>query len=253
LHGAQSKADLNLPPGQKPVPMTYYARDGGMARAIASVKSRLRDVNRNVSFGVVGLGAGSLVCYREANENWTTFEINPDVVEVARNPKLFNFLDRCGAGVPILVGDARLTMRDEKSASYDALVIDAFSSDSIPVHLLTTQAMQLYFRLLRDDGILILHISNRYMDLSSVIAANSDSLAPFEGEIFAREIFHVPHPTGFSESPSKVIVLSRSKAAIAAVDQNPDAKILAAAPAGMLAWTDDYSDVLGVILRSLRR
>jgi hypothetical protein len=253
VHGAQAMADLQLPAGQKPAPMTYYAKGGGMAQALGSVKQRLQHLAREKSFGIVGLGAGSLVCYRDANENWTTFEINPDVVKAARDPKLFNFMDRCGAGVPVVIGDARLTMQNEKPDSYDALVIDAFSSDSIPVHLLTTQAMQLYFKLLRDDGILILHISNRYMDLSSVVAANSDGLAPFEGEIFAREIFHIPKRVDFSDTASKVVVLSRSKEAIDAVAQNPEAKPLAAAPAGMRAWTDDYSDLLGVILLSFKK
>lgn len=251
VHGAEFMADLALNDENLPRPLTYYAPEGGMARAIASTKLRLKNDIRVKNFGVVGLGAGSLVCYSEPAENWKTFEINPDVVAAARNPKLFNFLDRCGKHVPIVVGDARLTLRDEVPASYDVLVIDAFSSDSIPVHLITTEAMQLYFKLLRPDGLLVFHVSNRHMELSSIVAANLAVLQVGEGKIHARHIIHQPKVESIADTPSEVVVMSRSEASIQAAESNPEMTALAEAPLGVRAWTDDYSNILGAIVRNL--
>ncbi len=251
VHGAEFMADLALPQGQKPRPLTYYAPDGGMARAIAATQLRLKDAPGTKTYGVVGLGAGSLVCYAQPGERWKTFEINPDVVAAARDPKLFNFLDRCGKDVPVVVGDARLTLRDEAPASYDLLVIDAFSSDSIPVHLITTEAMQLYFSKLKPDGLLVFHVSNRHMELSSIVAANLAVLQISEGKIYARHVIHQPAVEKISDTPSEVVVMSRSEAAIAAADSNPEIKPLAEAAPGIRAWTDDYSNILGAIIRNL--
>ncbi len=251
LHGAEYISDLSLPEGQRPRPLTYYAKDGGMARAIATAKLYFKNQTVSKNFGVVGLGAGSLVCYSEPGENWKTFEINTDVVAAARNPKLFNFLDRCGKNVPVIVGDARLTLQAEAAGSYDVLVIDAFSSDSIPVHLITTEAMQLYMKLLRPDGLLVFHVSNRYMDLSSIVAANTAVLQIGDGKIFARRVIHIPAKSSIADEPSEVVVLSRSEAMIKAAESNPEMTALAGAAPGIRAWTDDYSNVLGAILRSM--
>jgi SAM-dependent methyltransferase len=251
VHGAEFMADLALPDGKRPHPLTYYAPNGGMAQAIASTKLRLKDDPRVKTFGIVGLGAGSLVCYAEPGEKWKTFEINPDVVAAARDPKLFNFLDRCGKDVPVVVGDARLTLRDEAAASYDVLVIDAFSSDSIPVHLITTEAMQLYLKLLRPDGLLVFHVSNRHMELDSIVSANLAVLQVGEGKIHARHVIHLPKGESIADTSSEVVIMSRSAEAIAAVDSNPEATQLAAAPLGVRAWTDDYSNILGAIVRNL--
>ena len=252
LHGAEYMADLSLPDGKRPRPLTYYAPDGGMARAIASAKLRLKGDPRTKTFGIIGLGAGSLVCYSEPGESWKTFEINPDVVAAARNPKLFNFLERCGKNVPVVVGDARLTLQSEAAGSYDVLVIDAFSSDSIPVHLITTEAMQLYMRLLRPDGLLVFHVSNRYMDLSSIVSANLAVMRVGDGNIHARFAIHLPKNGSVADTPSEVIIMSRSDEAIKAVDSNPEAKELDAAEPGIRAWTDDYSNILGAIIRGLK-
>jgi hypothetical protein len=251
LHGAEYMVDLALPDGKRPRPLTYYAPDGGMGRAIASAKLRLKDDPRTKTFGVVGLGAGSLVCYSEPGENWKTFEINSDVVEAARNPKLFNFLERCGKNVPVVIGDARLTLQAEAAGTYDVLVIDAFSSDSIPVHLITTEAMQLYLNLLRPDGLLVFHVSNRYMDLSSIVSANTAVLQVGDGKIHARRIIHQPKVSGVADEPSEVVVMSHSEATIKAVESNPELEVLADAAPGVRAWTDDYSNVLGAIVRNL--
>jgi hypothetical protein len=249
LHGAEYMADLSLPEGKRPRPLTYYAPDGGMGRAIVSAKLRLKNELRPKNYGVVGLGAGSLVCYSDPGENWKTFEINSDVVEAARNPKLFNFLDRCGKDIPVIVGDARLTLQAEAAGTYDVLVIDAFSSDAVPVHLITTEAMQLYFNLLRPDGVLVFHVSNLYMDLGSIVSANLAVLQIGEGKIYARQIIHVPKINGVADESSKVIVMSRSEAAIVAASTNPEARELADAEPGVRAWTDDYSNILGAIIR----
>jgi SAM-dependent methyltransferase len=253
LHGAEHIEDLTLPDGKRPRAVTYYAPEGGMARAVASTRERLKNEKRVKTFGVVGLGAGSLLCYAEPGENWKTFEIDPDVVAAARNPKLFNFMDRCGKNVPVVMGDARLTLNAEEPASYDVLVIDAFSSDSIPVHLITTDAMQLYLKLLRPDGLLVFHVSNRYMDLSSILSANTAVLQIGDGKVYAREIIHLPKTPTIADEPSHVVVMSHAEATVKAIESAKETAVLADADPGVRAWTDDYSNVLGAILHKFAK
>ena len=122
---------------------------------------------------VVGLGAGTLACYKQPGQVWQFFEIDPLVVKIARDSGIFSFLKRCAPNAQIHVGDARLTMTDVKHGSLDIVVLDAFSSDSIPLHLLTKEAFEIYTRALRPNGIVLLHISNRYIDLEPVIMAEA--------------------------------------------------------------------------------
>ena len=121
--------------------------------------------------GVVGLGAGTLACYAQPGQHWTFYEIDPVIVGIARDPAQFTFLSRCQPGAPIIVGDARLTLERAPAAAADILVVDAFSSDSVPMHLLTREAFATYRRHLAPGGLLLVHISNRYLDMEPVIAA----------------------------------------------------------------------------------
>ena len=123
-----------------------------------------------VNVAIVGLGTGTLACYVEHGDSWTYYEIDPAVVSIARDPNRFTYLAACAPDMPIVLGDARLTLADAPDGSYDVILIDAFTSDTMPAHLMTREAMAVYLRKLKPDGIVALHVSSRYMELVSVVA-----------------------------------------------------------------------------------
>jgi SAM-dependent methyltransferase len=143
-------------------PTSYYAMESGVGLAILSARAK-----GPVRVGVVGLGAGTLASYGRAGDVYRFYDINPEVVELARSE--FSFLKDSPARIEIVLGDARLSLEREPKQNFDVLVLDAFSSDAIPVHLLTSQAVGVYLRHLKPDGILAVHISNRYLDLVPVV------------------------------------------------------------------------------------
>src|SRR5205085_4929580 len=168
LHGIQ-----NLDPALELVPTSYYARRSGVGIALTNADSLF---GAHPRIGVVGLGSGTLSCYAHANYAWTIFEIDPSMVEVARNQ--FTFLSRCAPQARIVLGDARLSLRDPTrtpDSSIDILAIDAFSSDAVPMHLLTHEALRDYGRAVQPNGIVLFHISNRYLNLEPVIAELAQS------------------------------------------------------------------------------
>ena len=132
--------------------------------------------NQNWTIGVVGLGAGALSCYAKNQQHWTLYEIDPLVVEIARNPAYFSYLSQCSHNAIIRVGDARLSLAEEPDQQFDLLVMDAFSSDSVPTHLLTQEALRLYFQKLKANGILAFHITNRHLALKKVLSDHAQQL-----------------------------------------------------------------------------
>jgi hypothetical protein len=240
VHGAERLADIGTE-DTRPEPLTYYAKDGPLASAIAIEQDKRE---RPLAIGLVGLGVGSLACYREAGESWTFYEIDPAVVAAAKNPDLFTFLSSCAPDAPIVAGDARLSLAREPKGGLDALVVDAFSSDAIPVHLLTREALRLYADKVTGDGVVAIHISNRFMELASVVAAG----AAEEGLFAARQL-HIRPPDDAAEQKlsSDAVVIARGPAHLApyfAAGWKP----LYPHP-GVSAWTDDYSNVVGAIMR----
>lgn len=165
LHGLQ-RTDA----GHRREPTTYYGHESGVGLTLDKAEAL---AGPNASIGIVGLGAGTLACYRKPGQQWTIFEIDPVMVGIARDPKKFTFLSDCAGNTPIVIGDARLQIAQQPPARFDILVIDAFSSDAIPLHLLTKEAIGIYERALKRDGILLIHISNRYFGLEPVLAAEA--------------------------------------------------------------------------------
>ena len=163
LHGMQSLTEPMLP-------ISYYSAGSGVGLAFAKAE---QFYGPNAAVGVVGLGSGTLACYKKPKQDWHFFEIDPLMVEIAKGKKIFSYMDRCAPGAAIHIGDARLTLAQRPKASLDLLAIDAFSSDSIPLHLLTKQAFDVYRRILKPNGLLIVHISNRHIDLKPVLAAEA--------------------------------------------------------------------------------
>jgi spermidine synthase len=132
---------------------------------------------------VIGLGAGDLAGYARPGEQWTFYEIDPAVEQIATNPAFFSFLADCPAPNRVVLGDGRLRLREVPDGAYDLLIVDAFSSDAIPAHLLTREAVREYHRALTPDCLLVLHISNRYLDLKPVVgnlAADAGLVARYQ-------------------------------------------------------------------------
>lgn len=242
VHGAQRLIDSA---GQETplVPATYYHATGPMARGIAIARASLSEARRPFNVGVVGLGTGSLSCYAQDREHWRYFEIDPAVIRIATDPQYFSFLNRCMSNPDIVVGDARLTVAREAKDFFGYLVIDAFSSDSIPVHLLTTEALQLFIDKLDPNGILALHISNRHLDLASPLAS---TIARLPGT-FAVLVDDLRPANDLATSPSQVVFVARKKSVLTSIASWPDARELPMN--GVRPWSDDYSDVFGALIR----
>jgi SAM-dependent methyltransferase len=223
LHGTQF---LN---SRSSEPTSYYARSGPLGDVFRS--RSFRDV------AVVGLGAGTVAAYGEPGQAMTFFEINPAVVSVARDPHLFTYLADSPADVNVVTGDGRLGLLSTPEASEDLIILDAFSSDSIPVHLLTQEAVQMYAARLRPGGLLAFHISNNTFDLQPVLRADADALG-WVGVVGAG---------GASDAgavPSTWVVLAPTVDDLRGLDSRPGWGPL---PPRSVAWTDDYSSVLRVL------
>ena len=153
------------------VPTAYYIEGGSIHTAVEATRKIAGD---NMDVAVVGLGAGAMTCYQNPGESWTFYEIDPAVVDLARNNALFSYIDRCDPDADIRIGDARQKLAELPEGSQDLIVIDAFSSDSIPAHLVTREALQMYQTRLKPTGIIFFHTSNTLLDVTSVVARMAD-------------------------------------------------------------------------------
>jgi hypothetical protein len=171
IHGLQA-----TDPALRREPTTYYARTGPAGDVFAVSRERTARAGSPAVVGIVGLGAGELAAYAERGDRFTFYEIDPVVVRVATNPTLFTFLSDMPASASIVLGDARLSLHDTAEGTLDLLVMDAFSSDSPPAHLLTTEAIDEAMRTVAPGGLLAVHVSNRFYDLAPAIAGAADAL-----------------------------------------------------------------------------
>lgn len=240
-HGAQRiRDDAGAPVSGKPEPLTYFHDRGPMAEAITAVRATKGKLDRVM---VVGLGTGSLACHAKPGERWTYFEIDPVVIRLAQDRSKFSFLHECAPGAAIVLGDARLTLADVNEPA-DVIVLDAFSSDVIPIHLLTREALDLYVSKLAPGGALVFHISNHYIELASVVtamAAERGLIAmvkldrSMRGEEYQRTM----------KSSSLVAVIVRDKRDLANLRDGWTQKVDPA----VRPWTDDFSNVLAAMWR----
>jgi hypothetical protein len=221
------------------MPTTYYVKQSGVGQAMLALPAFYGDRAR---VGVVGLGTGTLACYARPGQTWRFYEIDPAVVRIARDTGQFTYLARCLPNVPIRLGDARLTVSREPAASLDLLALDAFSSDAIPAHLMTREAFATYARVVSRDGLLLVHISNRFLDLEPVVAAVAQ-----EGGWHAAKLFYQPGPLDPNASGSEWIALSRNPRAIAALRALDGSWVALTPRAAVEAWTDDYSTILPLL------
>ena len=241
IHGAERVREADGTPTQgRPEPLTYYYFGGPMSEVTSAARSARGKLD-NVA--VVGLGAGSLACHREQGETWTFYEIDPEVVRLARDPNMFRFLSSCAPGAPVVLGDARLTLAASKQ-QYDLIVLDAFSSDAIPTHLLTREALRGYLARLSSHGMLMVHISNRHLELAKVVAA----IGAAEGlsTILKTDLTDTKFTETF-RAAAMVAVMAREEVDFGGL---PKTEGWTRVEGGAVApWTDDYSDLIGSIWR----
>ena len=172
FHGTTKHGAQRLAANLAKIPLTYYSIPGPMGQLF----KEFDNTNQNWTIGIVGLGAGALACYAKDQQNWTLYEIDPLVVDIASNPDYFSYLKLCSRNTTMRVGDARLSLEKEPDQKFDLLVMDAFSSDSVPTHLLTEEALALYFKKLKPNGILAFHITNRHLLLKKVLSIHAEHL-----------------------------------------------------------------------------
>jgi len=232
-HGTIDHGEQFLLPQNQRFATTYYAVNSGVGRAIQKLQ-----VSGPINVGVIGLGAGTIATYARPVDHYTFYDINQLVLHIARTE--FRFLRQCMAPNEVVLGDARLSLEREQSKQFDLLAVDAFSGDAIPVHLLTRQAYKLYWRHLKPDGVLAVHVSNKYLNLGPVVALSAaedgkqaimiSNEADDEKEIAASDWVLVSSRPGFFEQP-----------------EIKDAAEKVESIRGLRTWTDDYSNLYKIL------
>jgi hypothetical protein len=225
VHGAQ-----HFRPQPRPIPLTYYVSDGPVGQVMRTVGSTTDHI------GIIGLGAGALASYLVARQTLTYYEIDPAVIGLATDPKLFTYTRDTAGRVEYVVGDGRLTL-ERPHAPFGLLIIDAFSSDAIPTHLLTLEATRAYLDALEPGGVIGFHISNRHLDLEPVVGRIASEL-----DLVAR-INHF-QPTNADGSPTTFVVMARSVNDLGPLASDGS---WVEPQIGMDLWTDTFTDLLGVI------
>lgn len=236
-HGSTAHGRQNFPAGTSCEPQSYYHVNG-------PVGDLFRAAGPFARVAVVGLGSGALACYAEPGTYWTFFEIDPLVERIARDPRLFTFLQNTRGQINVAIGDGRKKLEEAAAASFDLIVVDAFSSDAIPVHLLTREALQLYLSRLRPGGVIALHISNGFLRLEPVVAAVVAATAvrgvtKLDDQIPEKEAVHGRYATHW-------VAVTADENRLATLGAQPGWRPLRSEP-GIALWTDDYSNLLSSV------
>lgn len=236
-HGGVEHGAQYLAPEKRTQPISYYGSSSGAALALAALRKQRQMPLR---IGVVGLGAGALAAYGESGGTVRFYELNPQVIALAQSQ--FTYMGDSKAAIEIAPGDARLVLEAEPAQHFDALAIDAFSGDAIPIHLLTREALAVYRRHLRPGGALLFHISNKFVDLEPALARLTQ-----DAGLQARVISDDPDdPDEKSPLSSSIwVIVSEEESLFAAADLQR-AEVLEA-PQGGPAWTDDFNTILSAI------
>ena len=246
LHGGQRIREANgqLTAIDPPELLLYYWDGSAISETFAAVRAH---VNRPIRFAVIGLGAGSLACRAAPDDTVHYYEIDPAVIRIARDPYLFSFLWVCRPDVPIILGDARLTLAEAPDGAYDLIIVDAFSSDAIPIHLLTREAMAIYLKKLSPHGMVVMHVSNRHLELASVVAGIAAANGLIARVSDSSDLDEAANPYKFVAT---VVAVARSEEDFGALAQARDWALKAADPSQWV-WTDDYCNIVGAVVRKL--
>jgi hypothetical protein len=244
IHGAQKfKNDDGTPITGRPEPISYYHKDGGIGLAITAIRERKGGPLR---VAVIGLGSGTLACASQPGENWKFFEIDQSMVDTASDPKYFTYIKNCEPDLKPVIGDARLTFAREPDGIYDMIIVDAYSSDAIPIHLATEEAMKIYKDKLAPQGVVLMHVSNRHLELESVVVGIADA-NDLKSWVY-NEDSNRDNEYIFA---TDVVVSAREEADVGKLASSD--KWEQTDPTwGERVWTDDYSNILGAVYRRLR-
>ena len=243
LHGSQS-----LDPTKRREVISYYAKSGPVGCILGAVEAKplctsAADV-RKPDWAVVGLGAGAMSCYLQPGESLTYYEIDPAVERIALDPRYFTFLELCAPAAKIVLGDARLELRGAPDGGYDLMILDAFSGDMIPMHLMTREALAEYVRKLAPGGILAFHISNLYLQLAPTLGALAHAAGLVALQSDYGELTQAQSDAG--QLHSRWVVMARSRDDLGAMATDTRWIPMPVQP-GTQVWTDDYSNLLRVI------
>ncbi|MDB5474919.1 MAG: putative spermine/spermidine synthase protein [Phenylobacterium sp.] len=237
LHGAQAAA-----PAWRCHPLVYYTPNTPIGQVITAKEAELASLR----IGAVGLGTGSVAAYVRPGDHLTFFEIDPLVIRISTDPRHFSYTTECAKGrVDYVVGDARLTLAGQPQGVFDVLLIDAFSSDAVPAHLLTVEAVRGYLGHLTPDGIVILHLSNRNLDLNGPAQAVAKAAGGY-----ALIQHYEPKTYAFWDSAEDAVIIGKSPAAIARFAH--DKRWSPTDPTRARPWTDDYTNLVGALWRRLK-
>lgn len=236
MNGTTPHGRQFVDPDFQHVPLSFYHNSG----PVGDLFMELADEREPAQFAVVGLGTGSLSMYSVAGQKVTFYELNPGVLKIARDPSLFTYLKIAKGDVHVELGDARLRLEEADDGIYGTILVDAFASDAIPVHLLTREALALYFEKLVPDGILAIHISNRYLDLAPVVAriAEEDGYVARIQDWFGED--------GCSTFSTEWVIFAREEDHLGALVDSEYWNSIDI-PAGTPLWTDNFSDLWGVL------
>lgn len=242
IHGNTIHNQQFVDPAKSKVMISYFSKEGPWGRIMDVTRT---DKARPLNVSVIGLGAGALACYAEPGDSWRFYEIDPAIVRMAKDPALFTYLSECTPDAPVVIGDARLQIQHEPSGQLDLLLVDAFSSDAIPAHLVTREAMTLYRSKMKEDGIMFFHTSNRYADVSSVVVnlARDAGLTALEMSFNPEEdtpyFEYIAPAMGVAVGPKEVMDRAfAGKDEWVAIDPHPAVGV----------WTDDYSHIVGALI-----
>jgi hypothetical protein len=244
IHGAQKfQNNDGTPVTGRPEPISYYHKDGGIGRAITAIRERK---GAPLRVAVIGLGSGSLACASQPGENWKFFEIDQSMLDTASDPKYFTYIKNCEPNLKPVMGDARLTFAREPDGIYDMIIVDAYSSDAIPIHLATQEAMKIYKDKLAPQGVVVMHVSNRHLELESVVVGIADANG-MKSWVYDED----SNRDGEYIFATDVVVSARAEADVGKLASS-DVWEETDANKKQRVWTDDYSNVLGAVYRRLR-
>jgi hypothetical protein len=244
FHGSTLHGQQSVDPALRREPSTYFTHSGPIGQVFHASQPRLEQSGAEVA--IVGLGAGTLASYARPGQRWTFYEIDDAVVRIARDPRFFTYLqDSQADATEIVLGDARLRLHDAPDHAYQLIVLDAFSSDAVPVHLLSREAIRLYRAKLTGGGMLAFNLSNRYLDLDPIMARQSED---------AGLAYRVRYDLNLSDEEKRSgkqasiwAVMTATERDLGALADDPRWQLSKPRP-GSAVWTDDYSDLASYLL-----
>jgi spermidine synthase len=240
LHGTTLHGMQSLDPARRQEPLAYFYRTG----PIGQVFEALNEEQKLQEVAIVGLGVGSLACYSEPGQDWVFYEIDPLVAETAQDPRFFTLLRDCAPTAQIVLGDGRLSLAKAEDQQFDLIVLDAFSSDSVPTHLLSRESLALYLQKLAPHGLLAYNVSNKYMDVRRVVAdlaldSGLVGLAQVDLDVTDEEV-------ELGKAASEWVIMARTTEDLGKLAQDPRWHKLEGQP-GQDVWTDDFASIISVL------